>query len=256
MKKMSLRFILDWYDAWLRETNPVKVAAALEIDSQVLHKRLAAYPELKEAKELADSRRAKQETFAGYVYQQLSPPSRAIWDQLQFWNESEGAYEKIESILSGQAKEMRQELFVHAMVTSNFNLSAACRMVGVSRLMLDGWKKDLAFRQMIEEIQWHKKNFFEHALMDLVDQRNPGAVMFVNRTINADRGYAEKLAVEHSGQVNTGFSLDELDLPLHTRKEILDAVRRKTQANNGAEQEAPIDVEATPLALTEGNGRT
>ena len=255
MKKLNLRFILDWYDAWLREAESSKVAAALEISNQVLHKRLAAHPELQEAKALAEERRGKQDTFIGYVYQQLSPKSKALWDQLSFWNDSEHAYEKIEAILKGQTRELRQELWIHALCTSNFNLSTACRLVGVTRAVLEDWSKDLAFRQMIEEIQWHKKNFFEHALMDLVDQRHPGAVLFVNRTVNADRGYGEKLEVEHSGSVGTGFSLEDLDLPLNTRLEILAAIRKRKEQ----EAEAPIEVDAVPakrLLSINTNGRT
>jgi len=255
MKKLSLRFILDWYDAWLRDPEPAKVAAALEISSAVLQKRLEAHPELKEAKELAETRRGHRETFSGYVYQQLSPACRKLWDQLQFWNDSDNAYEKIEHILSGQTKQLRQELWLHALVTSNFNLSTACRMVAVSRNCLEEWRKDLAFRQLVEEIQWHKKNFFENALLDLVEQRHPAAVLFVNRTINSDRGYTEKVQVEHSGQVGMGFSLEELDLPLATRQEILAAIRRHKER----EANPPIDVEAPEprrLAVsTSGNGR-
>ena len=78
---------------------------------------------------------------------------------------------------------------------------------------------------MIEEIEWHKCNFFEEALVDLVAMRNPGAVMFVNRTKNADRGYSEKIQVEHSGAIATSVSVDELELPMETRKELLRAVR-------------------------------
>lgn len=54
--------------------------------------------------------------------------------------------------------------------------------------------------------------------------------MFVNRTLNSDRGYNEKIAIEHrhSGTVNHVFTrAKDLNLNLEARKEILRAIREK-----------------------------
>ena len=235
-KKLPLRFILDFYDAYLRESELGKVAAALEITGPGLTYRINNHPELAEAKELADKRRGKTNSFSGYVFQRLSPKGKEVWDQIQFWDNHESAYNKIESILAGQTKQLRQELFIHALVSHSFDLSSACRMVGITRHMLAGWSKELAFQQLIEEIQWHKKNFFETSLVNLVEEGHPGAVIFVNKTVNADRGYAEKMEVKHTGNIETSFTIDDLELSVETRIELLNAIRKRKEI------EEPIEV--------------
>lgn len=226
-KKPTLKFLLDWYDVWLRESEYESVSRALEISEPALRRWEIKHKDLQFAKQLAFERRGKMESFSGYIFQHLSEKARAVWEQVQFWQDSGSATIKIEKILNGQTIKLRQELFVHALVNSNFDLSTACRMVAVSRRTLEEWRQDPDFRELINEIQWHKKNFFEHALVDLVAMRHPGATVWVNKTLNADRGYGEKVEVQHSGQLDVSFSIDELDLDLSTRRKILDAMHRK-----------------------------
>lgn len=237
-KKPTLEWVLVFYDAWLREGDESKVAAALDVRLETLRSWLNSKPEFKLAKEMADQRRGTRDTFQGYIFQHLSPEAKEIWDKLQFWQET-SSYERINVILGGKPKRIRQELFIHALVSSNFSLSEACRISGVSYSQMDDWRRyDAEFRQLIEEIQWHKKNFFERALIDLVEERHPGATIFVNRTINADRGYTEKIQVEHSGNIGEGLSVDDLDLDLETKRKILAAIRKKK------EQQTPLQIEA------------
>ncbi len=242
--KPSLEFILDFYDAWLRTDNMGKVCEALQISSSnVMCAWLKRYPELKKAKEMADKRRGTTDTFSGYIFKHLSKEAQAIWEQVKFWDES-SAYEKIETVLGGQTKRIRQELFIHALVSSSFDVSEALRMVAVPRKTYDHWRySDLEFRQLVEEIQWHKKNFFEHALIDLVESRHPAAVLFVNRTVNSDRGYSEKLEVQHSGAIaHVDFTIDELPLDVETKRKILEAIRTK-------KQQTALEVESTVKQL-------
>lgn len=243
--KPKLDFILDFYDAWLRSDDPGKVATALNISSTtVMNAWIAKHPELRQAKELADSRRGSRDTFSGYIFKHLSSEAQKIWEQIKFWDDA-SAYDKIETVLNGQTKRIRQELFIHALVSSNFDISEALRMCSMARSTFNHWRDtDLEFRQLVEEIQWHKKNFFERALMDLVETRHPSAVMFVNRTINADRGYTEKMEVQHSGYLGGGIRFEELDLDLDTKKKVLEAIRRK--------KEVVVDAEiVTPAQLTD-----
>lgn len=230
-EKPSLPQILDWYDIWLRESDEKKVAAALEIGVNTVRERLAKHHSFQYAKELADKHRAGRNVFSGYIYDHLSPEAKTCWDALQFWlDPSNTNYEKINEILAGKTKRLKQELFIHALVSSNFDPSSACRMVGVPKEQLDHWSEtDLDFRQLVEEIQWHKKNFFERSLTDLVEQRHPGATIFVNKTINADRGYGDKTIVEHMGQIDmqSNLRLEDLDLDIDTKRKILEAMRRK-----------------------------
>lgn len=252
------RTLLDWYDAWLRTDEPGKVCAALQISAMTLHTWQKKHPELVEARKLAESRRGDRNNFSGYIFKQLSADAQRVWDKIKFYHEEGGTYEAIEKILSGQTKRLRQELFIHALATTNFDISEAMRMVNLTRSGLEHWRNDLEFRQLVEEIQWHKKNFFERTLVDLVEARHPAAVMFVNRTINADRGYGEKVEVNHS--TKSGVQLEELDLDVDTQRKILDAIRKKQeQALLGKPTSKDVNVEASVervdevLRLSESN---
>jgi len=226
-----LEFILRFYDACLRDADISHVAKALDRNHQVLRKQIKADPELQLAKTLADQNRKMPGDgleLKDYILERLSPDARKVWEDIQFWEDNTG---KIDAILNGKSKRIKQELFIHALVSTCFDVSASCKMVGVSRNSLEMWKHDIDFRQMLDDVQWHRKNFFESALLDLVQLRNPAAVMFVNRTQNRDRGYGEKIEVDHTGIAGTGIDIDELDLDLDTRKKILEAVRRKAAAD-------------------------
>src|SRR5690606_21892274 len=88
------------------------------------------------------------------------------------------------------------------------------------------------------------KNFIEDGLMDLIEIRNPNAVIFANKTLNRDRGYDEKIEVHHSGQVNHKheFSIDQLNLDTETKRKVLNAIREQQKA-----LEAPEQRQALPM---------
>jgi hypothetical protein len=240
-KRPSLEFILDFYDAFLREGTLRKVAVTLGVARHTLDNRLLRFSELRIAKERAEARRASTESLKEYVFGHLSKDAKAVWEEVQFWKDSDTANEKARAILDGKSKRLRQELFVHALATNNFDVSYACRTTGVTRNCLEHWKEDPNFMALVEEIQWHKKNFFEKALLDLVQSGHPNAVIFANRTINRDRGYCEKIEIEHGGSIDLGWSIDQLELPLETRKQILEAIRLKEAKQ--VKEEAPLQLE-------------
>jgi hypothetical protein len=173
------------------------------------------------------SSRTREKTFGHYVFKHLSAESRKTWEDLKFWVDHQDGQKQIELLVKNLGKRLRQELFIHALVSTNYDISRALFMTGTTRRTIDHWREDLAFAQLFDEIQWHKKNFFEKAMMDLVSERNPLATIWVNKTVNADRGYSEKIRVEHQLTGNTGFSFEDLDLDMDTRRKVLDAIRRR-----------------------------
>lgn len=229
-KKVTTKFLLTAYDAFLRESELGKIAAVLDTQTPTLLKWLEKFPELKLARKMAEEKRSQTSSLGAYVYQHLSEEAKKTWDQIMFWKESECAEAKVRRLLGGKPTKFRQELFLHALVNFGFNLSEACRYTDTSRQTLERWRSyDLEFQQMVEEIEWHKKNFLEHALLDLVAIRNPAAVIYANRTKNKDRGYNEKIEIEHTGSIGLGFTIEQLNLPIETRKQILAAVREKQE---------------------------
>jgi hypothetical protein len=172
-------------------------------------------------------------SFQDYVYKQLPEHIQKVWDQLsaiEAFAKGGPTAPHIERVLGPHGVNVRKYLFIHALVQSNFNPSEACKRLNIKRETFVTWAKEKDFRQLMDEIMWHKKNFFEGALVAAVERGETSAILFVNKTLNRDRGYGEKIDVshEHTHEVNVNMiRVDELNLPLETRKKILDAMRAK-----------------------------
>ena len=172
------------------------------------------------------------ETFQGYVYGRLAGPMQKLWDDIQWVNDSTNTQEELESLFEGHPDRVRQHMFFQAFIHCNFNTSAALRCIGTGMNVYRKWREtDERFVELVKEFHEHKKDFFEGALCNLVAAHNAPAVIFANKTINRDRGYGEKLEVEHTGQVSQDITLNmnELDLSIEVRREILKAIRDKDQ---------------------------
>ena len=246
-RKFPLRFILDVYDAFLREPDLRKVSQALEMPDRngTLGVWIKHSKHLQLAKQLADERRGKNDSFQNYILGKLSPEAKKVWEDIEFYIDADAPTTPDE--IQDVSVSIRKEIFLQALVSCSYNFSKACRIAGINRLTYDNWYTgDLSFHELVKEIQVAKKDFFENALMDLVEQRYPGAVMFVNRTINADRGYNEKLTIEHTGSV--GVNIDGLDLDIDTKRKILEAIRKKKQNGNVIDAE---EVKALPVPVEE-----
>lgn len=174
---------------------------------------------------------AKGITFQEFVYNALSPDLKKLWDEINACEEEENGVLRLESLLEAAGKKARQHLFLYALTTSCFNVSGSLKKLNIPKKTLDKWVKfDPKFAELVDEIHWHKKNFFEHALIDLVAARDPSAVLFANKTVNRDRGYHDKVDVTVAGQIQHAVAhirIDELDLPLEMRKALLAKFREK-----------------------------
>jgi hypothetical protein len=193
---------------------------------------------------LQRARVQSNETFQDYVYGQLPENLRDLWDRIEMWSDSDNALERIESILGKETIRVRQSLFIHAMVSANFNQSEACKKVGISYGVVQQWlRNDPSFPALLDEIEHHKKNFFEASLVQLVKEGNTLATVFVNRTKNADRGYSEKIRIEHAHSVlNTTIPLDKLKLSTECLLEIETAMEAYA-----AESAKPVQQEMAAL---------
>ena len=168
-------------------------------------------------------------SFNDYVYKRLSKPMKRVWERINALDKANVGVEKIERILAEGGKTMRQHLFFYAWTVSKFSISTALRKVNISRSTFEKWKeRDSDFADLVDEINWHKKNFFEDHLAKLIAGGDSSATIFANRTVNRDRGYNEKTELDIKGDiaVNT-LDIDSLDLPIDVRKIILEAMRKK-----------------------------
>jgi hypothetical protein len=222
-KLLPLSYLLRFCIVYHHSKSLYRVSRAFGEHHSALQQRLKTHPELVLAKTIADEYQKEAGTLADFVFHRLSKEAQATWKQLQFTTTGE----MVEQLFRKSGLKIRQSLFVYALVASAFDLSKACAQIGISRDTLELWRRDdLSFQKVVMEINWHKKNFFESRLIELVEDRHPGAIVFVNKTLNADRGYGEKLTLEHTGMAQD-FSIDDLDLDLETKKKVLEAIRAK-----------------------------
>lgn len=224
-----------------------RLCESLGVKDDTFRKWMEVRPAFKAAIEAGREERAGQAaSFMDYVYKRMPPKLQRLYEQLCEYETSDNATVRVEALLAGQGDKVRKHLFLHALVDNAFNPSEACRVVGVSKGQLKRWKTDPEFQELLDEVLWHKKNYFEEALVRLVQQGDTAAVIFANKTQNQDRGYGAKLAVEHRGQVEHKHlvDLDSLALPLAVRQAILTAIeaRKAEQAKLG---DGAIDVPFT-----------
>jgi len=168
-----------------------------------------------------------------YVYGLLPPNLKRLYDEIKQFHEEKKPLKRIDALLRLEGKRARQYLFLQALVSSNFNPSMACRFVAISVDTFQQWvREEPEFANLMQQMQVHKKNLFESALIRLVKLGEPSAVMFANKTINRDRGFSEKTEIHHSGEVHhlhhhKVVAIENLNLPLEIRRVLLEAVREQ-----------------------------
>jgi hypothetical protein len=234
--KWNEGFILKAYKCAKSGLKGVPLAQALGISWMTFRKWKNRHPYFKEAIEQARKEAGAENTtgkFLEYIYEQLPDELKPVWERIQACEKAGSGHERVEAALQRGGLYMRMHLFFHAYVHYNFNISQACKSVNISLDTFRGWTQRFPqFAQLMDQFHEHKKNFYESKLVELVRDGDPSATIFVNKTINRDRGYNEKVELTVSGSVehNHNFiDLDGLDLSLEVRKQILEAVRKKEQ---------------------------
>ena len=217
------------------------IAQALGISEKTLKTWMAANSHFKEAiisaRGTSTTKTGKKtgETFMDYAYARLPHNLKEIWDQLEMLSPDD-PIEACEAILGGQPTRVRQWLFFHALITSNFSKAEACRKVGISYETVKGWStKDKEFQLMMTHLFEMKQDYFEGALLNLVAGGCPAATIFANKTINANRGYNPKVTVVHEGQIDHAHvDVNHLitSMSPEAQKQLLDAVRSSKALKN------------------------
>lgn len=170
----------------------------------------------------------KESVQAEYIYGLLSEKAKRVWDQLDDLKKEKNAVRKIELLFDKEGEGIRKQLFVHALASFHFNPTQACKKVGISYSKFKSWvETDYEFAQLVDEMQEHKGNMYEAALTELaIVDKEPAAIIHVNKTFNRQRGYGDKLEIEHTGTVRNEHVLelseellDRLSIP--ARKELV-----------------------------------
>jgi hypothetical protein len=228
-------YVFTTYELARSGCNQKRIAEVLGVSKPTFLKWKRKYPELRNAlrKGCVGARgcQSNQFTFRDLVQKRLPPQLRKIWTRINRFETERSGTTKIEMLLQQQGKQVRQYLFIHALMVSNFNSSIARQKVNVDRKTLQRWiEEDPDFLALVDEIEQCKKDFFEDCLLKLCTGLDTTAVVMANRTYNADRGYGEQTRHRHEHEVSGTIEhkvsrLDEL--PLELQKQILDEMRRK-----------------------------
>jgi hypothetical protein len=209
------------------------IADALPATIKTWQKWKKKFPEILQAMQMGRTDTKDGGDWHKFVYDRLPEDLQSLWSQLEAWDELPNGMAKIKALLEDHGKSVRQQLFIYALVHTNFSHSKAMSKVCIDKDTLDYWiQNDPDFARLVEEIQWHKGNFYEEALVGLIKAGDTGATIFANRTFNKDRGYGVKneIDVHHSGNIEHSLlDLTELDLTPDIQIAILEAIRRRDQ---------------------------
>ncbi len=250
-------FYVTAYEMARAGSTNAMIGKTLGISKLTFYKWLERRPALADAVKRGREARGRIDgntgTFQEYVFKQLPPALQKMWSDIHAWSDEPNGIVRIEAMLSQGGKRCRQQLFLHALVHNNFNASEALRTVNLSKGVLAKWIDDEPeFAEMMDEIHWHKKNFFEAGLVDLVDRGDAPATIFANKTFNADRGYNEKLRIQMEGTVthlHAAVPLEALDLPVEVLDQVLAAVRRRAAALGATPGTSPAALAAPVGAI-------
>lgn len=224
-------FIWKAYREATIQPNKTEIARALGITYGTLTTWAEAVPAFNNAIEagLADKKRdllLPSDTLPEYVAT-MDEEAKEKWEELVALEKLGGKNAALVQLDANQP--LKQRLFVHALSVTPYAIEYVCRVLGVSKTQLDKWiATDPKFVKLLEEIQFAKKNFVESRFLQLVSLGSEKATIAANQTLNADRGYGQKLTV--SGQVNhvVGMiDLTQLDLPVDTLSTIVQAIQAK-----------------------------
>lgn len=196
---------------------------------------------LKRGFDFGKDRDKKVPTLKRYIYERLPKALQNTWNKIDKMENAVTGAEKVQAILAHRGRRARQHLFLYAWTQSNFSLSQALSKVCISRSAFEKWKTDPDFLELVQEIEWHKKNFFEDALVRLVDRGEASAVVFANKTLNADRFPDKKTVnVNVTGNIDVNYiKVDELDLPIGVRKMILKEYRQRKMVESTVVNQLP-----------------
>ena len=227
-----------------------QIAACLGITEKTFQRARDKDPVLQDA--LSQGRQSREygneETLAEYIFDRLPTNLQTLWKDVEECSTEKDA-DGVERLFRSWPVRVRQHLFIYALVSSTFNISASLRKLGLTYRMYEDWRtNDPGFKKLLQEVEEHKCNFFENAFIGRVAAGDTAAILHGVKTQCRSRGYNEKVEIVHSGSISSPdtVSIADLDLDIETRKKVLDALRAKQTTDQQAKAQAVAEVVATP----------
>lgn len=210
-----------------------KIAEACGVTSDTLTKWFKAHPVCKKAylkgKKLYASDSGQTTTFTDYVHDNLPKKILKKWDKIMILQDAARGPQRVQAFLEAQTKIVQQYLFIHSLISCNFQKAKALKKIGLTYSSLYRWQEDADFSTMLDFVHELRGDFFEDYLTGLIVDGDSKAIIFANRTFNRKRGYGDKLDVkiDHSIQHTHTISLADAGMTLEERKKVLNSIRTK-----------------------------
>lgn len=170
------------------------------------------------------------DTLSDHIYGRLPRKLRKLYNNITRVIKEPNGVRRVNMLFANHGELAKKELFLYALTRTHFDPSRAMRRIGLPFRLLKTWiEDDRRFGQLVDEIQEHKKNFCEGKLLELVKEKDAQVVMFVNRTLNRDRGYGDEVKIKHEGEIQHKHTqlIDVTALPLKIQKIVLEALDKQ-----------------------------
>lgn len=167
-----------------------------------------------------------------YIYRRLSSESQTLWRQIHAFDNANKGLAKVNALLAGRGKRIRQDMFLCAWVNGLFSVSAACRKIGVNRNTFERWKREPYFQRMVWEVEQIRNDLYENCVSRGALAGDPTILTQIMNSKLKDRGYGKPTAIDINvqGQIEHSHRLvlmEDLNLPISVQKIILDRVRTR-----------------------------
>jgi hypothetical protein len=100
----------------------------------------------------------------------------------------------------------QKKLLLEFLEKSLGNISGACKSMGIGRDTYYLYMKDPEFKTKADSINNIAVDFVENALMKKINEGDTASIIFFLKCKAKDRGYCEKVNIEHSGSLDTNIN--------------------------------------------------
>lgn len=187
---------------------------------------------VKRGREYQRATGVSMEDFRDDIYRNLSDDEKLTWQRVMELNTLRSDRKKVAALFKNGGRQMRQKMYLCALLKCRFNAAAACRMTGLSREVVELWKKtDPGFWKMVSSIEQTEKDWAQSCVRGMCET-NPVVAMYYNRVLNRDRGMDDRITVNVQGTINHEHThrlvaFDDLELDARTELSLLNALRQK-----------------------------
>ena len=119
------------------------------------------------------------------------------------------AYNQSKAVIH-RSCENRKKRFLKAYAASGYNISEACKKVGLRRMLIKEWKvADPEFANKMWEVEESITDFVESQMLKQIRNNNPAMIMWFLETKGKNRGYTRKFELENNLKIE--LSTEQID---------------------------------------------